>query len=127
MLRISGEQFQFLEMAQRDRFVDDCVRALRADYPDAATSGPDLRERARLLIEQLSGLGFAHTGDCMYAVQLVFRYQQEHHRGPMPASIVAKLRSAHVTTEKKIEALEQLFIFGAHPGRDIADRALRER
>lgn len=115
MLQIRREQFQFLELEQRDWFLDDCVRALRVDYPNAAKTGPDLRERVRLLIEQLCSIGFSYTGDCKYALQMVFRYQQEAWRGPMPKFIIDKLRSAHVTTEKKIEALEQLFIFGGNP------------
>lgn len=115
MLQIRREQFQLLELEQRNRFLDDCVRVLRVDYPNATTTGPDFRERVRLLIEQLSSVGFSYTGDCKYALQVLFRYQQEAWRGPMPEVIIDKLRSTHVTTEKKLEALEQLFIFKGNP------------
>lgn len=127
MLQIHPEQFRLLKLEQHERFLDDCERALRVDYPNAATTSPDLRERVRLLIEQLRGIGFSHAGDCKYALQLIFRYQQEAWRGPMPEVIIDKLRSANVTNEKKIEALEQLFIFGGQPEPALQDLGLRER
>lgn len=104
------------------------AQVLQIDYPSAVVSEADMRKRVRLLIEQLSNIGFNNTGDYRYAVQMVFRYQQEAQwRGPMPEVIIDKLRSVHVTTEKKIEALEQLFIFGGEPDLAIEGIGLREQ
>ncbi len=126
MLHIQQEQFRLFELAQRERFLDECARVLLVDCPNPAKTGPDLREWLRLVIRQLSSIGFTHDGDYMHALRMLFRYQQEAWRGPMPEVIIDKLRSAHLTTEKKIEALEQLFIFGDNPN-EIEYLGPRER
>lgn len=126
MLQISREQLKMFEQVQRDAFLDGCLRVLQVDDPNLATSRPALPDEVRRLIAQLTGIGFTHSGDCEYALRLLFKYQQVAQSEPMPEAIVDKLRSVFVTTEKKIEALEQLFIFGRNPGRAHAELPFRD-
>lgn len=113
MLQISRAQLNKLEGVQQARFIDDCCRMLKAEQrAAAATPHVDLRRIVVSMVEQLKGFGFVNTAETEYAVSLIYRYQQEPERGPVPAEISALMRSDRFSTEKKIEALEQLFIFG---------------
>lgn len=126
MLQISREQLKMFEQVQRDAFLDGCLRVLQLDRPGAAMSGPAMPEWVRQCVDQLAGLGFTCSGDCRYAARLVFKYQQETHRGPLPQAIMETLQSANATIEKKIEALEQLFVFGDPPEPTPVDPGLND-
>lgn len=113
MLQISSNQLQTFEGVQQKRFIDSCCANLVAEQSAAAAQTPvDLRKAVSSIVEQLKACGFSGVDETEYAVSLVFRYLHEPDRGPFPPDVAAKLRSERFSTNKKVEALEQLFIFG---------------
>jgi hypothetical protein len=114
MINISKDQIEQLVAADRARFMEECLHSIRIEFPEIQDTWPDLRERVSTMIQRLIVMGFDHKGEYAFALNLILRYLLEG-RGPMPEIIIEKLNSVWVTSEKKIEALEQLFIFGAKP------------
>jgi hypothetical protein len=115
MLTISSSQMARLGDLSQARFVDECARALRARHP-AETQGEsqdELLARVQALVDKLCGFGFLCTGDLAHAIELIVDFQYAPGKPAMPAAVAAQLRSPHVSVDKKIEALEQLFLFAA--------------
>lgn len=112
MFKISVGQMDALGALHAARFVDGCVARLREQHPAAAAAEPALKDRVQQLVTQLRGQGFESTGETAYAVELVFRYLFQADKAPLPSDLSVKLQSPHVTVAKKIEALEQVFLFG---------------
>lgn len=115
MLTFSAAQMALLAERQTARFVDDCAAVLRARHPaeTAGQSNAEMQTHVEALMTKLKTLGFGCAGDMAQAIQLIFAFHLKPGRPAMPASLTAQLRSRHVSVEKKIEALEQLFLFDA--------------
>jgi hypothetical protein len=115
MLTLSPDQLTRLGQFQTDRFVDACAKSLHERHP-AETEGEtsaDLRGRILALLPKLQAVGFECTGDIAHAIELILAFQLRPGKPAMPATLSAQLRDPHVSVEKKIEALEQLFLFDA--------------
>jgi len=115
MLTISESQMARLGQAQLARFVDDCVQAARTQLAQEteAEATESLRTRVRDLVARLQSVGFRDSSDIAQAIALILKFQFLPGKPAMPASLAAELRSPSVSVEKKIEALEQLFLFEA--------------
>ena len=115
MLTISESQMARLGECQAARFVDECVRGLRERHA-AQTEGETtdaLRARVRDLVTRLQAIGFSDTTDLAQAIALVFQFQFLPGKPAMPPALAEELRSPQVSVAKKIELLEQLFLFEA--------------
>jgi len=112
MLSMSAGQMEALGALHAARFVEGCVARLREQHPAAAAAELALKDRVQQLVAQLRGQGFESPGETAYAVELVFRFLFQSDKAPLPADLSAKLQSPQVTVAKKIEALEQIFLFG---------------
>ncbi len=113
-MRISENQMASLAVAARKTFFRRCLASLRREYPteaDAYTE-PALAEHIATYIEHLEALGFSHTDPTERALLLLFSYQHKPNRHPMPDDLIQRLRDPYATEDKKLEALEQLAIFG---------------
>jgi hypothetical protein len=115
MLTISSSQMTRLGELQHARFVDECAKSVREKHPEesAGESQDELVARVRSLVDRLRSLGFACDGDIAHAISLIVAFQYRPGKPAMPAAVAEQLRSPHVSVEKKIEALEQLFLFAA--------------
>ena len=112
MLHITSAQLATFAACQRQRFIAQCCAQVETEFPALAASTPDLSARIERLVSELEGFGFIGADETQYALSLLIRHNQQAEHQRMPEDIVARLRSRNVTVEKKIEALEQLSIFG---------------
>lgn len=114
MLTITSAQFQMFADAQLQQFVSDCVRALRLALPVETADFDDARLHATTTsnVAELRKLGFENSGDITRALHILFLLQYGKGQPHMPAHLAARFRSPSTSVEKKLEALEQVFIFG---------------
>lgn len=117
MLSITAAQFQLFADHQLQQFISDSVCALRAALPDETAALDDARLLATTTnnVAELRKLGFDNSGDITRALRMLFLLQYGNGQPRMPAHLATRFRSPSTSVEKKLEALEQVFIFGAGP------------
>jgi len=114
MLSISSKQMTTLQERQRERFMSDCKASLREAHDLARTLADDeLDTRIQALLANFSEFGIGGSGHLLRALHLAFALPDAVRSRPMPADLLAQLRSACVPVERKLEALEQLTLFPA--------------
>ena len=120
MLHITHSQFAAFATYQRQNFIAQCCARVGTECPELAASTPDLLARVNGLVAELEGMGFVGADETQHAVSLLFQYRWQSGSASIPEDIVARLRNANATTEKKLEALEQLIFFGGDPNSNHA-------
>jgi hypothetical protein len=114
MLQVSEHQMDQLGAVQTARFILDSVGSLREAYPSETALETELELKTRVVryVEQLRKFGIANSGDLSRGLHLLYVLQHMHKRPEMPQEIVALLQSDKVAVETKLEAIEQLILFG---------------
>jgi hypothetical protein len=113
-MQISERQMALLTEAVKATFVRRCIASLHREHPAeaAAYSEAALKEHVVTRLQHLEDMGITYTDHMEQALLMLFSYQHRPNRPPIPEDLVARLRDPHATPEKKLEALEQMAIFG---------------
>jgi hypothetical protein len=99
---------------QTARFILEGIDSLQKEYPTETALETELDLKARVVryVDQLRKFGIENSGDLTRGLHLLYVLQHMHKRPKMPDEIVALLQADKVAAETKLEALEQLILFG---------------
>jgi hypothetical protein len=113
-MRLGRESIAALADATTTSCVTRCVERVRELFPERAQGVEELEllRRLRAIVDRLQTLGFEHTGDIERAAPLMYAIRYRAAPADMPDDLRASLSDPRSTTETKIEALEQLLMFG---------------
>ena len=113
MLTITTDQFKLFAEAKLTAFIRQNMQSLRLNYPSETSELDDPALSAYVLktVEQLRSISFEYTGDISRALLMLFLLKYGTNQPGMPKDLVIKFRDPTTSIEKKLEALEQIFIF----------------
>lgn len=117
MLVLTERQFRCFADAQVENFIRQSAKALQASFPAEAAG---LGEAALLAyvgktVGQLRAIGFEYTGGIERALSLLFPLQHGARPRRLPDDLARAFKDPSTSIEKKLEALEQVFIFDEPP------------
>lgn len=114
MLTISKEQIRVMAEAQVVEFIRQSMISLRTGLPDETRRFDDdaLRNEVNDIVEQLRQIGFERMGDLRRALHMLFVLKHGVRRRVVPPHIAMQFRDPGASVQTRIEALEQVFIFG---------------
>jgi hypothetical protein len=115
-MKISSEQLEVLGEHTARQFFRQCAASLRERFPEQTSnlSEAQLLDKIEHLVDRLRSIGFECTGDLSRGVELMYGAQNRGVVLTMPEDLLAQLNDPHTSVETKIEALEQLSIFGGN-------------
>ncbi len=113
-MKISSQSVAALAELTTAQCVQRCVCNVRESFPQQArdVTDDDLHRQVSAIVDRLRSLGFEYTGDIEQAAPLMYAVRYGANRMEIPPELRARLGDRQVPVEKKIEALEQLLMFG---------------